>query len=77
MANEVSKSEFKARALELFREIEAGGEAVIVTDHGRPVIEVRRYRALGDDPLTLLRGSVQEYREPLAPVGEADWENAR
>lgn len=77
MGTEVSKSEFKARALELFREIEAGGETVIVTDHGRPVIEVRRYRAFSADPLALLRGSVQEYREPLAPVGEADWENAQ
>lgn len=74
MHEEVSKSEFKARALELFRRIEATGESVIVTNHGTPTIEVRRYQPPVPDPLSTLRGSVREYREPLEPVGEADWE---
>lgn len=74
MSEEVSKSEFKARALELFRRIEATGEPVIVTDHGNPTIEVRRYRSLAADPLSVLRGSVEGYRGPLEPVGETDWE---
>ena len=29
----VSKSEFKAKAREFFRQVEASGESVIVTDH--------------------------------------------
>lgn len=41
--NQVSKSEFKARALEFFRQVEASGQSVIVTDHGRPAPEVRPY----------------------------------
>ena len=39
----VSKSQFKAHALELFRQIEASGEPLVITDHGRPVPEVRSY----------------------------------
>ncbi|MFP3559849.1 type II toxin-antitoxin system Phd/YefM family antitoxin, partial [Paraburkholderia sp. SIMBA_049] len=34
----VSKSEFKARALEYFRLVEASGESLIVTDHGKPTL---------------------------------------
>jgi prevent-host-death family protein len=36
----VSKSELKARMLAYFREVEATGEPLIVTDAGRPVLRV-------------------------------------
>ena len=75
--DKVSKSEFKAKALEYFRQIEASGRSLIVTDHGKPVLEVRAYRSVARDPLEVLRGSVVRYDEPTAPVGEHDWESAR
>ncbi len=74
---QVSKSQFKAQALALFREIEASGEPVVITDHGRPALEVRPYRPVeagAMDPLEQLRGSVLHYDQPLDPVAEADWE---
>ena len=74
METEVSKSQFKAKALEILRRVEATGEPVLVTDHGKPTIEVRRHRSLARSPLDLLRGSVVEYLEPTEPVGEQDWE---
>lgn len=74
MESEVSKSQFKAKALEIFRRVEATGEPVLVTDHGKPTIEVRRYRARTRSPLDLLRGSVVDYLDPTEPVGESDWE---
>lgn len=74
---EVSKSQFKAKALEFFRQVEASGKHVIVTDNGRPAIEVRRYKADQRTPLERLRGSVIEVTEPFAPVGEDDWEVQR
>ncbi|MFL9866969.1 type II toxin-antitoxin system Phd/YefM family antitoxin [Paraburkholderia fungorum] len=73
-SNLVSKSEFKAKALELFRQVEASGESLIVTDHGRPALEVRPYRGVERSPLDVLRGSVVRYDNPIAPVGEDDWE---
>ncbi len=73
---QVSKSRFKAQALELFRQVEASGEPLVVTDHGRPTLEVRPYRParIAADPLEELRGSVLRFDDPFAPVGENDWE---
>jgi antitoxin (DNA-binding transcriptional repressor) of toxin-antitoxin stability system len=70
----VSKTEFKARALEFFRQIEATGESLIVTDHGKPALEIRPYRPLDRDPMKLLQGSVITFDNPTMPVGEDDWE---
>ena len=70
----MSKSQFKAKALEMFREVESTGESVIVTDHGSPTIEIRPYRKMERAPLEVLKGSVVEYANPTDPVGEDDWE---
>jgi prevent-host-death family protein len=75
--NRVSKSEFKAKALELLRQVEASGESLIVTDHGKPALEVRPYRGVERSPLDVLRGSVMRYDNPTAPVGEDNWEAAQ
>ncbi|KNH09311.1 hypothetical protein BRCH_04325c [Candidatus Burkholderia brachyanthoides] len=69
----VSKSEFKAKALEYFWLVESTGESMIVTDHGKPVLEVRRYEKSSLMPLEELRGSVLHYEDPLEPVGLEDW----
>jgi antitoxin (DNA-binding transcriptional repressor) of toxin-antitoxin stability system len=73
---QVSKSRFKAQALELFRQVEASGEPLVITDHGRPTLEVRPYRPVRPDanPLEELRGSVLRFDDPFVPVGENDWE---
>jgi antitoxin (DNA-binding transcriptional repressor) of toxin-antitoxin stability system len=72
----VSKSQFKARALEFFREVEASGQPVIVTDHGQPKLEIRRYQPPDRKPLDRLRGSVTRYLDPTEPVGADDWDFA-
>lgn len=81
MSITVSKAHFKARALEYFRKVEKTGEPVIVTDRGRPTIEVRRHPSARDgkeDPLAALRGSVLRFDEPTAPaVDGSGWEALR
>lgn len=72
--NQVSKSEFKAKALEYFRQVEASGQSVIVTDHGMPTVEVRPYHSSERNPLEILRGSVVRYVNPMDPVDEDEWE---
>lgn len=74
---QVSKTEFKARALEFFRQVEATGEPIIVTDHGKPALEIRPYRAIERDPLTMLRGSVLRFNDPLSPIDDDAWEAAQ
>ncbi len=76
MLHHVSKSQFKAKALEFFRQIEANGEPVVVTDHGQPKLEVRRYQPSARKPLDILRGSVLRYDDPTEPVGAEDWDLA-
>ncbi len=72
---QVSKSQFKAKALEFFREVEATGEPLIITDHGQPTLEIRRYQPpKTEDILEKLRGTVLFYEGPFEPVGLDDWE---
>ena len=76
METEISKSKFKARALEIFRTIEETGEPVVITDRGTPSLIVQKLGA----PLAAnvkLKGSVLHYEDPFTPVGEDDWEAAR
>ena len=70
---QISKSEFKAKALEFFRQVESSGTSLIVTDHGKPSIEIRPYHAIERSPLDILKGTVTEYVDPTEPVGEDDW----
>jgi len=77
---EVSKATFKAHVLEILRRVEATGEAVIVTDRGRPVVRVEPYFGGDDATLASLRGTVLEYKHPLEPVDPLDrpaWEALR
>lgn len=72
----VSKSLFKAKALELLRRVETTGEPLVITDNGRPTAEVRRYRGDPRSALERLRGSVVEYEGPLEPAADAsEWES--
>lgn len=79
MASQVSKSKFKAKALEFFRQVETSGEPIIVTDNGRPTLEIRRLPPQRDgDPLQRLKGSVLWYDRPFDPaVDEDEWDVLR
>lgn len=74
MPNQVSKSQFKARALEFFRQVETTGKSLIVTDRGQPKLEIRPYRSSAGNPLDVLRGSVLRYDRPTDPVGDDEWD---
>ena len=73
----VSKSRFKARALEHFRQVEKTRRSLTITDRGKPVL---RLVPVENDPLTALqelRGSVRRYVKPLEPVGMQEWDALR
>lgn len=61
MEKRVSKAAFKARACELFRQVEMLGESVVVTDRGHPTVEIRPYRSKRRDPLQVLRASIVRF----------------
>ena len=72
----LSKSQFKPKALEIMRAIEQGGESIVITDHGKPVLELKAYISNDIDPIERLKGSVVEFLEPFEPISEDDWESA-
>ena len=73
----ISKSTFKAKALEYFREVESTGKALIITDHGKPVLKIVPYAHDPAEGLRSLRGTVLRYDDPFEPVRLEDWEALR
>lgn len=77
MESTVSKSRFKAHALEYFRQVERSGKPLTITDRGKPVLQLIPYRQDPAAGLALLRHTVVKYRAPFKPVAEEDWESGR
>ncbi len=77
MEHLISKSSFKAKALEYFRQVESTGEELVITDNGKPVLKIVPYTHDPAEALRALRGSVIRYDDPLEPVGLEDWESLR
>ena len=77
MEKTVSKSKFKPRALEYFRQVEETRQGLIITDHGKPVLKISPYQP-GPEAKAAgarrLRGAVARYDAPFEPVGLEDWE---
>ncbi len=67
MESVVSKTKFKTRVLEYFREVKRTGRTLIVTDRGRPIVKIEPIHA-DSDSLRDLNGSVVRYEAPLEPV---------
>lgn len=71
----VSKSKFKAKALEYFRIIQETGQPMLVTHNDKAVIKISPFKLESTkDILKKLFGSVLKYDNPMDPVGLEDWE---
>ena len=64
----VSKGKLKARMLEYFREIEATGEPLVVTDRGREVLEVRPMN--GKQSNEEILAELRALAKPKGPIDE-------
>jgi len=70
----ISKSKLKSKLLELLRLVESGGEEIVVTDRGKPVVKISKY---GDSPSTeelfgQMRGKVKYFEDLTTPTTE-EW----
>lgn len=72
----ISKSDFKAHVLEVLREIEETGKPRIITNRGRPTLEIRKLRQRQASPLEVLKGSVLKYEGATLPVDDMDTSRA-
>ena len=70
----VSKSKLKANMLEIFRQIEATGEELIVTHHNKPVLRVTpiRQKTSVDDLFKSFYGQVTYHANPDEPTSD-EW----
>ena len=75
MQTTVSKSRFKAQALELFRQVERSGKPITITDRGKPVLLLVPFRDDPESAVRMLRETVVKYRAPTRPVGDDEWES--
>ena len=75
MEEKISKSKFKQRALEYFREVERTGKEFTITDRGKPVIKIISYSEEPEKKIEALRGTLVKYDQPTEPVGIEDWES--
>ena len=74
MTATISKSKLKARMLEIFRDIEATGDELIVTDHGKPVLKIVPIKA--KDSIETLFGEYQGqvvYKEDIDTPTIDEW----
>jgi antitoxin (DNA-binding transcriptional repressor) of toxin-antitoxin stability system len=74
MNKRVSKSLFKARALEYMREIQETGATLVITDRGHPVLSILPFREEEEHAREALLGSVSRYDSPTDPVDTEAWE---
>jgi len=74
MENHVSKSRFKPKALEYFRQVQKSGKPLVITDRGKPVLKIVPYSEDPQEALKTLRNTVVKYDDPMEPVGVDDWE---
>lgn len=73
----VSKSQFKAQALEYLRNVQLQKTPLIITHGGKPVIDIIPHKEESKDSeavLKSLRGTLKYYKDPDKPVGLEDWE---
>ncbi|TVQ26986.1 MAG: type II toxin-antitoxin system Phd/YefM family antitoxin [Spirochaetaceae bacterium] len=73
----LSKSAFKARALEIMRTVESTGEEVVVSDHGHPCVVVRPYSRSRDvrDVFADITGGMVLHEDPDLP-SFSEWVDA-
>ena len=74
MHQEISKSVFKAQALEIMRGVEETGDEVVITAHGKKSLIIKPYKDNSVSPMEKLKGSVVSFSDPFSSVAEEDWE---
>ena len=71
----VPATEFKAHCLALLEEVRETRQPLLVTRHGRPVVEISPYAPKGDAQTNPLKGSILYEGDLISPIDEK-WDSA-
>ena len=77
MRKTISKSELHSQMFQVFREIEASGQGIVVTDRGRPVLKIEpipKKKSVEEVFGPEIQGKIIFHEEPDTPTIDA-WEN--
>ncbi len=71
----VSKSEFKAKALQYLRMVEQSKQQLLISHNGKPVVQINPYVKEDEDTILKKLGNSITYVGNITdPVGVDDWE---
>ncbi|MBS0613095.1 MAG: type II toxin-antitoxin system Phd/YefM family antitoxin [Proteobacteria bacterium] len=71
----VAATEFKAHCLALLEEVRQTRQRLLVTRHGKPVVEISPYKAGSSEQPNPLKGSILFEGDVLSPIAEK-WDGA-
>lgn len=69
----LTKTTFKAQALEHLRRVQATKRPLIIMEKGKPVLKVIPYAQDLDAEISKFRGMLIQYDDPTKPVAAEDW----
>lgn len=71
----VPATEFKAHCLALLEQVRETRQPLLVTRHGRPVVEISPYAPKGAGQANPLKGSILYQGDLISPIDEK-WDSA-
>jgi prevent-host-death family protein len=73
---EMAAGTFKARCLAVMNQVQASGEPVLITKHGKPVAKLVPAQASADDVFGYMAGKVKIVGDIVGPITPLeDWES--
>ena len=76
MPKTVAATEFKAHCLTLLEEVRQTRQPLLVTRHGKPVVEISPYMPRDTEQLNPLKGSLLFEGDVISPIDEK-WDSAQ
>ena len=73
---EMKASEFKAKCLRVIDEVAAGGDELIVTKNGKPLVKMVPYRPKRSSLWGSYAGRIEMHDDLVDPI-EVEWEASR
>ncbi len=79
MTRTVAAGEFKAKCLKLMDDVNDSGESLIVTKHGKPVVEVRPAPRAGKPKSIIgaMKGRITILGDIISPIDGLEWDAMR
>ena len=73
MSRSIKASEFKAKCLKLMDEVAESGDAIVITKHGKPLVELAPFRRKPRHAFGALKGYAEVHGDIVSPV-DVEWD---